>query len=160
DDGNPGEQHEFRQWNSRRCQWATRTLNRSGHFAFRKDETAARLIRDDGADFLVLDCRTPAKAAAVRMRVENPRPDLVEERRYSTGHHITIKRACGWGHLAEVLIQRLGVARKLHAGEKLGPNTEAKSAKPSLLVGRRRKCNRLRAATGITAPQINKIDPE
>src|SRR5436190_17661386 len=67
DDGNPGEQHEFRHWYSRRRQRPTGTLNRSGHFTFREDETAARFIRDNGADVLVLDGRAPAKAAAMRM---------------------------------------------------------------------------------------------
>src|SRR5215510_13853466 len=113
DDGNLGEQHEFRQWYPRRRQRPTGTLNRRGRFALREDETAARFIRDDGADILALDCRAPAKAAAVRMGDENPWPDLVEERSHRTDDHIRIDGAYVWGHLSKVLIQRLWVVRKL-----------------------------------------------
>src|SRR3989442_9558486 len=117
DDGNFGEQHKFSPGDSNPLQRPTGTLNRSGHFAFREDETAARLVGDDGTDILVLDGRAPSEAATVRMCDENSWPDLIEERRYGTRHHGTIERACGWGHRAKVLVQRLRVVRKLHAGE-------------------------------------------
>src|SRR6185503_16817733 len=104
DNWNPGEQHEFRHRYSNRRQRPTGTWYRSGNFAFREDETAAWFIRDNGADVLVLDGRAPAKAAAVRMGDENPGPDFVEKRGHGRHHHIRIQRACGWGHLAEVLI--------------------------------------------------------
>src|SRR6266542_5239174 len=65
DDRNFGEPHESSKWNSYRRQRSTGTWNRSGHFAFREDETAARFVRDDGADILVLDGCAPTEAAAV-----------------------------------------------------------------------------------------------
>src|SRR5262249_10555949 len=109
-DGNLREQHEFSQRDSHCLQRPTGTLNRGGPFAFREYETAARFIGDNGADVLVLYCRAPAEAAAVRMGDKNPWSDFVEKRRYSARHHLTLERACGWGHLAKVLIQRLWVA--------------------------------------------------
>src|SRR6185369_15989076 len=104
DDRNFGEQHEFSQGNSHRRQWSTGTCNRSGHFAFRKDEAAARFVRDDGTDILVLDCCAPAEATAMRMGNEDCWSNLVEKRRDRADHHITIKWACGWSHLTEVLV--------------------------------------------------------
>lgn len=76
DNANLGEQHEFRRRYSNRTQRPGGTRNRSGHFAFREDETAAGFIGDDGTDISVLNCRAPAEAAAVRMGDENSRPDL------------------------------------------------------------------------------------
>src|SRR5215831_4716150 len=64
-DWNFGEQHEFTQWDSHRRQWSTRTWNRSRHFAFRKDEATARLVRDNCADILILDRCPPTEATAV-----------------------------------------------------------------------------------------------
>src|SRR5262245_5361092 len=90
DDGNFGEQHEFRQRYSHRRQRPTGTLNWRRYFAFRENKTAARFIRDNGADILVLDGRAPAEAAAVRMSDEDSLSDLVEERRNGVRHHITI----------------------------------------------------------------------
>src|SRR4030095_2626639 len=80
DDRNFGERHEFRQRDSKRLQCPTGTLNRSGYFAFRKDEITARFIGDNSANLLALDCRAPAGAATLRMSNKNSWPDLVKKR--------------------------------------------------------------------------------
>src|SRR6185295_10260893 len=65
DNRNFGEQHEFSKRDAHRRERSTSTWNWGGDFSFGKDEAAARLVGDDGADILVLDRCAPTEATAV-----------------------------------------------------------------------------------------------
>src|SRR5579863_7837047 len=88
------------------------------------------------------------------MRYEDPRPDLVEQRRDRVRGYLHIERPRVGRHRAEVLVQRLGVARELHAFEIVRPNTDAENVEPCLFVGRGRRCGGHSAASSTAAPRL------
>src|SRR5512141_2203622 len=85
---------------------------------------------------------------------ENPRPDLLEQRRDHVRVQGGIEGARIGSDLAEVLVQRLRVAGELHAWEKVRPDAKAERAEPVLLVRRGRDRSSQRAATRTAASRL------
>src|SRR5512140_160536 len=85
---------------------------------------------------------------------ENPRPDLLEQRRDHVRVQGGIEGARIGCDLAEILIQRLRVAGELHAWEKVRPDAKAERAEPVLLVMRGRDRASQRAATRTAASRL------
>ena len=123
-------------------------------FSFWKDEPASRLEGDDSLDVLVLDRGQPAWPAALRMRHQDARADLGEERGHAIGNQVCIERADVRRHRAEILVEGLRLAVELDAVEVVRPNAHSELAEPELLVGRRLDRRLDRAAPGITAPRL------
>src|SRR5436853_109381 len=95
------------------------------------------------------------------MSDENPRPYLVEERRDGLYVHPRIVRAGVGCHLPEELVERLRVARELHAGVEVRPRPNAEDAEPELLVGRGRDVDGLRRASRAAPPRlVDEVDGE
>ena len=92
---------------------------------------------------------------------EDARTNLAEQGGDRIRVHLRIDRPHVRGHLAEVLVEGLRIARELHAWEEVGPDAEPEGGKPVLLVRRRwyRPINRA-SPRPATARLVHEIDPE